>query len=140
MALGAKALAEFARVVAERCPVLIGLHTDHCPPGKLDGYLRPLLAESIERSSPTQWVFHLHRDARFGDGSTLTARDVKYTYDSVMDLGIASPRRASLMPLKSVDVLDDYTVRITTGTPLSVRRRMQSANSRWSVWRGSRVL
>src|SRR6266536_2574456 len=41
MALGARAVAVFARVVAERCPVLIGLHTDHCPPGRLDGYLRP---------------------------------------------------------------------------------------------------
>jgi fructose-bisphosphate aldolase class II len=49
MALGAKALAAFARVVAEQCPVLIGLHTDHCPPTKLDAYLRPLLAESVER-------------------------------------------------------------------------------------------
>jgi len=49
MALGAKALAAFARVVAQRTPVLVALHTDHCPPAKLDAYLRPLLAESVER-------------------------------------------------------------------------------------------
>ena len=49
MVFGAKAIAAYARVVAERYPVLIGLHTDHCPPDKLDTYVRPLLAESRER-------------------------------------------------------------------------------------------
>ena len=49
MALGAEALATFARVVAERAPVLIALHTDHCPADKLDAYMRPLLAISLER-------------------------------------------------------------------------------------------
>jgi fructose-bisphosphate aldolase, class II len=49
MALGAKALATYAHVVADRYPVLIALHTDHCPGDKVDTYLRPLLAESLER-------------------------------------------------------------------------------------------
>jgi fructose-bisphosphate aldolase, class II len=49
MALGAKALAQYAPVLADRYPVLIVLHTDHCPPDKLDRFLRPLLAESVER-------------------------------------------------------------------------------------------
>jgi fructose-bisphosphate aldolase, class II len=49
MVAGARALAAFAREVGERCPVLIALHTDHCPPDRLDTWLRPLLAESIER-------------------------------------------------------------------------------------------
>ena len=48
MALGAKALAAYARVVAERYRVLLVLHTDHCPPDKLDRYLRPLFRESFE--------------------------------------------------------------------------------------------
>jgi len=48
-ALGAEALAEFARVVADRYPVQVALHTDHCPPKELDNYLRPLLAKSQER-------------------------------------------------------------------------------------------
>jgi fructose-bisphosphate aldolase, class II len=48
-ALGARALAEYARLVGERCPVLIGLHSDHCPPAALDRFLRPLMAESEAR-------------------------------------------------------------------------------------------
>jgi fructose-bisphosphate aldolase class II len=49
MVTGATALAEFAQVVADKYPVNIALHTDHCPKDKLDTYVRPLLAISQER-------------------------------------------------------------------------------------------
>lgn len=49
MVSGAVALAEFAHVVAEKYPVNVALHTDHCPKDKLDGYVRPLIAISQER-------------------------------------------------------------------------------------------
>ncbi|MFF9023821.1 class II fructose-bisphosphate aldolase [Streptomyces eurythermus] len=49
MVTGAVALAEFAHVIAEKYPVNIALHTDHCPKDKLDGYVRPLIALSKKR-------------------------------------------------------------------------------------------
>ena len=49
MAVGAIALAEFAGVVAQQYPVNVALHTDHCPPDRVDGYIRPLLEESRRR-------------------------------------------------------------------------------------------
>ena len=49
MVTGAAALAEFAGVVAERYPVHIALHTDHCPKDKLDHLMRPLVQISRER-------------------------------------------------------------------------------------------
>src|ERR1700754_3590726 len=49
MVPGPTALAEFARVVAEKYPVNIALHTDHCPKDKLDGFVRPLIKISKER-------------------------------------------------------------------------------------------
>jgi fructose-bisphosphate aldolase class II len=49
MVVGAEALAEFAKVVAARYPVHVALHTDHCPKGKLDSYMRPLIQISAER-------------------------------------------------------------------------------------------
>ncbi|HET8738945.1 MAG TPA: class II fructose-bisphosphate aldolase [Acidimicrobiia bacterium] len=49
MALGAQALAEFAHVVAPRYPINVALHTDHCPPDRVDGFIRPLLEVSRER-------------------------------------------------------------------------------------------
>jgi fructose-bisphosphate aldolase, class II len=49
MVTGAVALAEFAHVVAERYPITVALHTDHCPKDKLDTYVKPLLAISQKR-------------------------------------------------------------------------------------------
>ena len=49
MPTGAAALAEFAHVAAEKYPMRVALHTDHCQPEKVDSYIRPLLALSSQR-------------------------------------------------------------------------------------------
>jgi fructose-bisphosphate aldolase, class II len=46
---GAAALAAYAHEVAKNYPINVALHTDHCPKEKLDGFVRPLLAMSLER-------------------------------------------------------------------------------------------
>lgn len=51
MSHGARALAEAAYVLAERYPINIALHTDHCPADKVDSFIRPLLAMSRERKA-----------------------------------------------------------------------------------------
>jgi fructose-bisphosphate aldolase class II len=61
MAIGATALAEFAGVVAPQYPVNVALHTDHCPPDRVDGYIRPLLEETRRRKGEGQGpVFQSH--------------------------------------------------------------------------------
>ena len=49
MVSGSLAFAAYAREVAKKYPVNVALHTDHCPQNKLDGFVRPLLAASVER-------------------------------------------------------------------------------------------
>ncbi len=49
MVTGSVAFAAYAAEVAKNYPVNIALHTDHCPQGKLDGFVRPLLDISAER-------------------------------------------------------------------------------------------
>jgi fructose-bisphosphate aldolase class II len=49
MVTGAVALAEFAHIVADKYPITVALHTDHCPKDKLDSYVKPLLASSQKR-------------------------------------------------------------------------------------------
>src|SRR3954467_3916996 len=49
MVTGSVAFAAYAAEVAKNYPVNIALHTDHCPEGKLDGFVRPLLEISAER-------------------------------------------------------------------------------------------
>ncbi|MFK0158263.1 class II fructose-bisphosphate aldolase [Streptomyces sp. NPDC090499] len=72
MVTGSVALAEFAHIVAEKYPVNIALHTDHCPKDKLDGYVRPLLAISEERvKNGRNPLFQSH----MWDGSAETLAD-----------------------------------------------------------------
>jgi len=72
MVTGSVALAEFAHIVAEKYPVNVALHTDHCPKDKLDGYVRPLLAISEERvKSGGNPLFQSH----MWDGSAETLAD-----------------------------------------------------------------
>ncbi|HEY8379669.1 MAG TPA: class II fructose-bisphosphate aldolase [Nannocystis sp.] len=49
MALGAIALAEYIHRVAERHPIYVAIHTDHCPADKIEKFLRPLMAETRRR-------------------------------------------------------------------------------------------
>ncbi len=49
MVTGAAALAAYAHEVAKHYHVNIALHTDHCPKDKLDTFVKPLLAMSLER-------------------------------------------------------------------------------------------
>src|SRR5579872_6019176 len=49
MALGAISLAEHVHKVSETLPVYVALTTDHCVPGKVDKFVRPLIAETKRR-------------------------------------------------------------------------------------------
>jgi fructose-bisphosphate aldolase class II len=65
---GARALAAFAHEVAGGHSVTIALHTDHCPPEEVDGFLRPLIADSLARGRP---LFNSH----MFDGSALALEE-----------------------------------------------------------------
>jgi len=51
MAVGSITVAEHLHRMAEYYNVFIALHTDHCVPKKVDGYIRPLIEETARRRS-----------------------------------------------------------------------------------------
>ncbi|MBM65720.1 MAG: class II fructose-bisphosphate aldolase [Myxococcales bacterium] len=51
---GAIALAEYIHRAADHYDINIALHTDHCHPEKVDGFLRPLIAETAARRARGQ--------------------------------------------------------------------------------------
>ena len=57
-------------------------------------------------------TFHLRRDVRFHDGHPLDAGDVQFTYEAFMDPRNVSPRSSDFEPVKAVEVVDPYTVRV----------------------------
>ncbi|MBU0558628.1 MAG: class II fructose-bisphosphate aldolase [Bacteroidetes bacterium] len=48
-ALGAISIAQHVHLVAEKYDINVVLHTDHCQPGKVESFLKPLIAESRKR-------------------------------------------------------------------------------------------
>ncbi len=57
-------------------------------------------------------VFHLRHGVRFHDGHEFDSDDVRFTYQAIMDPRNLSPRTSDFEPVKSVDILDRYTVRV----------------------------
>jgi peptide/nickel transport system substrate-binding protein len=70
----------------------------------------PGLAERWEVPDPLTYIFHLHAGARFHDGRTLTARDVKWTFDSLLQGKIRSTKSAVYKFVDHIDATDDATV------------------------------
>ncbi|MBI2906171.1 MAG: hypothetical protein HYX92_00800 [Chloroflexi bacterium] len=81
----------------------------------------PDLATRWELSSDGRvYTFHLVKGAKFHNGDTVTAEDVKYSFDRIRDpkVGLAaSPRRTQLANVTNIDTPDDSTVRIILGRP-----------------------
>jgi len=70
----------------------------------------PALAISWEQPSPLTFVFHLHNGVRFHDGRPFTAKDVKWTVDSMRDGTVISAKSTVFASVDSVEVRDPLTV------------------------------
>ncbi|MBN1627039.1 MAG: ABC transporter substrate-binding protein, partial [Deltaproteobacteria bacterium] len=81
----------------------------------------PQLAESWRLINDTEWEFRLRNDVRFHNGQRLTASDVKFTLDRVINKDFStqevSPRKGLFEPVTEVTAPDDLTIRIKTGHP-----------------------
>ena len=89
----------------------------------------PGLAERWDIPDPLTYIFHLHHGVKFHDGRPLTARDVKWTFDSLLQGKVRSAKAAVYRFVDRIDVTDDYTVVFHLKEPFatlaveSVRRR-----------------
>jgi len=75
-----------------------------------DGGVRGHLAERFEQQDETTYVIHLRRDARFHDGSPVTAADVAGTYRSILDPELKTVKRLFLKPIETIETPDPWTV------------------------------
>src|SRR5882724_6786456 len=72
--------------------------------------VQPGLAERWEIPDPRTYVFHLHRGVKFHDGRPLTSRDVKWTFDSLLQGKIRSTKSGAYRLVDQIDATDDSTV------------------------------
>ena len=79
--------------------------------------VQPALAESWEIPDPTTYIFHLRKGVKWHNGREFVASDVAYWYQRMMDPATAAPYKSSFAPIAKVDIVDQYTVKMTSSKP-----------------------
>src|SRR2546422_648686 len=77
----------------------------------------PNLAISWKTIDDTTWEVKLRQGVKFHDGTPFTSKDVKATFDRVLDPVKKMIARGNHAKIKSVEIIDDYTVRFKTDGP-----------------------
>lgn len=75
-----------------------------------DGQPQPWLAESWETPDDLTYVFTLLEGVTFHNGQPLTADDVVFTFERMMDPEGGSPWTSQFAPVESVEATDERTV------------------------------
>jgi peptide/nickel transport system substrate-binding protein len=83
-----------------------------------DLQIQPALAESYEvNEDATSYIFKLRQGVLFHNGQEMTAKDVKYSFDTAPKPPPPGIEVAFLANVAGVEVVDDYTVTITMSKP-----------------------
>jgi peptide/nickel transport system substrate-binding protein len=75
-----------------------------------------ILADKWETTDPNTWLFHLRRDARWHDGSPVTAQDVLHSYNRTKD-DPQSKQRQNIATIARAEVVDEHTIKFVTKKP-----------------------
>src|SRR5262249_23604442 len=83
------------------------------------GGIGPGVAERWELADDgLSWTFHLRPGQKFPNGDKRTAEDVKFSLQRQMQPGsVASAAATFRRTIKSIDVVDELTVRVNTNSP-----------------------
>ena len=85
-----------------------------------DGYC--LLCTHLEYPKDKSWViFHMRKDAKFSDGSPVTAHDVLFSHNLLLDDGLKSYADAVRARIPNAEALDDHTIKFYFADDISRR-------------------
>lgn len=73
-------------------------------------------------------IFHLRKNVKWHDGAPFTAEDVKFTYEKLIDPNIKTPYSGDFERVKNLEVLDNYTVKVT------YKELFSPGLSSWGMW------
>jgi peptide/nickel transport system substrate-binding protein len=80
----------------------------------------PSLATSWKAINDTTWEFKLRKGVKFHNGEIMTAEDVKYSFERVLEPGKEkkkSPQYGNIRAIKEVRIVDPDTVQLVTDKP-----------------------
>lgn len=105
-------------------PLMVG-SGNYDPSGDEAASAYGLIAESVQYNDSRSWVvFNLRKEARFHDGTPITAKDVAFSYRTLLTQG--HPQyRTYLQEVARVDILSEHRIRFVfkrAGNPLLILR------------------
>jgi len=81
-----------------------------------------LLAHTVEYPEDKSWViFHMRPKARFSDGTPVTAHDVLFSHNLLLDEGLRSYAEAVRKRIPNAEVIDDHTIKFHFADGISRR-------------------
>jgi peptide/nickel transport system substrate-binding protein len=72
--------------------------------------VQPGLADRWEIPDPKTYIFHLHLGVKFCDGRPLTSRDVKWSFDTLLQGKVRSTKASTYRFVDRIEAPDDQTV------------------------------
>ena len=102
--------------------IILGYHVfDHLAARDLKtGRVGPSLAVSWKSIDDSTWEVKLRKGVKFHDGTPFTAKDVKATFERVLNPENKLTARGNHAKIKTVEVVDDLTARFKTDGPYPV--------------------
>ena len=81
-------------------------------PADVYGEYYGLLAERLEYDEGKNWVtFYMRPEARFSDGTPVTAHDILFSHNLLLDEGLKSYADAVRKRIPKAEVIDDHTIK-----------------------------
>ncbi|MGC1498224.1 MAG: extracellular solute-binding protein [Sulfitobacter sp.] len=89
-----------------------------------------LLCETLEYPEDKSWVtFHMRPEARFSDGTPVTAHDIYFSHNLMLDQGLRSFAEAVRKRIVNVEVIDDYTIKFEFADGISRRSMIEQVGA-----------
>jgi peptide/nickel transport system substrate-binding protein len=82
-----------------------------------DMKIGPALAEAVTQDGATGWTIRLREGLKFSNGEPLDAEAVKFSIERMQNPDLKSPVRGWWTGLKTIEIVDQRTLKVTTTAP-----------------------
>ncbi|MCR9111755.1 MAG: extracellular solute-binding protein [Rhodobacteraceae bacterium] len=125
---------------------LLGDSPTGAAPADVIGEGYGLLAHTVEYPEDKSWVvFYMRPEARFSDGTPVTAHDVAFSHNLLLDQGLKSYAEAVRKRIPKVEVIDDHTIKFYFADGISRRSLIDQVggvpvwSKKWFEETGARI-
>ncbi|MGZ2259215.1 extracellular solute-binding protein [Roseobacter sp. A03A-229] len=99
-------------------------------PADVYGEYYGLLAERLEYPPSKDWViFYMRPEARFSDGTPVTAHDIAFSHNLLLDQGFKSYADSVRRAIPKVEVIDDHTIKFYFAEGISRRSLIEQVGT-----------